>query len=306
MSADALRCFAVRQVNPYAGLLQVVEAVDARAYSANGRVWQIQVIAERPEHTWRSIGQLAPIRQFFSFGLWDPEGGLHQVPANPMLDIGAMSTAADRLTNRLGHLSDALPFPLVDHIECWASDPEGMPVALLATAEEPSMIRDRHIEGWWATGKTDQRFLSPSLLAAGIPADDVSGPRRHAAWLEGEVNRLGRRKIWYDRSEPGRARQLNTDGLAEADVSIVFPPLGLKTDWPDALTERLASDYIDWQAPQLLMLPHLSDELRHRLEQAACRRAVELSTVYPLLPRIVDRTAVEAARVEAELRRAGH
>jgi hypothetical protein len=66
----------------------------------------------------------------------------------------------------------------------------------------------------------------------------------------------------------------------------------------------LVRDYLDGLAPRLLLLHGLGDAERARLERAACRRAVELASVYRLLPRIIDAKAIEAARVEARLRRA--
>ena len=115
---------------------------------------------------------------------------------------------------------------------------------------------------------------------------------------------MGQHKTWFQRLPDGRSQRLAPDGRAGAAGEIRFPPLGLKTDWTDDLARSLARDYLDWQAPRLLMLPGLDDDERRRLEQAACRRPVELAAVYRLLPRIIDRRAVEAARVEARLRRA--
>jgi hypothetical protein len=290
MNDGAARHFAVRQVNPFEGVLQVVERDDARAYSADGRVWQIQVVAERPDHTWRSVDHAAAVRQFFNFGLWDLQDGLHQVPANPMLDIGAMSDAADRLVETLTGLTDHLPFELADHFECWTIDAAGDPLALLATTEDRSLIGQLRVGAWRASRVTDQGYVTPS--------------REDAEALERRVRHAGRHTVWFDRSGPERPIRL--DGLGEplVEAPCVFPSMGLKTDWPDTQTRRLAADYIDWLAPRLLMLPGLSDDERRHLELTACRRAVELSTVYPLLPRIIDRDAVEAARVEARLRRA--
>lgn len=304
--AAAPRHFAVRQVNPYDGVLQILVGEDARAYSANGRVWQIQAAAERPDHTWRSVNEGSASRQFFNFGLWDAHGGLHQVPANPVLDIGAMSAAAERLVTQLSPLIDSLPFSLADHIECWSMDAEDRPIALLATSEDRHAIRDRRIAPWQATHQTERGFVAPSLL--GVDADSPSSPAAgtHAAHLEHRVRTRGCTQAWFDRSDPNRVYRLDTHGQSLEGGAWDFPPLGLTTDWTDPDTRELVQDYLDWLAPRLLLLPSLSDELRARLEQAACRRAVELSTVYPLLPRIVDQAAVEAARVEAELRRARH
>jgi hypothetical protein len=298
------RHFAVRQVNPYDGVLQVVADEDARAYSANGRVWQIQAAAERPDHTWRSVSEGPASRQFFNFGLWDPHDGLHQVPANPVLDIGAMSAAAERLIARLSTLIDSLPFGLVDHIECWSMDAEDRPIALLATTEDRSTAPDRSVGAWQATRQADQGFIAPSLLSIDTGTQPRPTARAHAERLEHEVRTRGREQAWFDRSDPNKVDRLDANGKSLATDTRTFPPLGLTTDWADRDTRALVQDYLDWQAPRLLLLPNLSDELRGRLEQAACRHAVELSSVYSLLPRIVDHTAVEAARVEAKLRRA--
>ena len=39
--------YAIRRVNPFLGVLQVIETEGGRASSANGVVWDIEVIAER-------------------------------------------------------------------------------------------------------------------------------------------------------------------------------------------------------------------------------------------------------------------
>ena len=112
MSAEpTARCYAVRRVNPFEGVLQVVETHNARAYSPNGQIWQVQVLTRRPDHTWRSFSDITPIEQFFNFGLWDPAGGLQKIPANPLMDIGGMSDAANALTGTLHGLLDRLQSP---------------------------------------------------------------------------------------------------------------------------------------------------------------------------------------------------
>lgn len=304
MTSERGRHYAVRRVNPFEGVLQVVETSDARAYSANGRVWQLQVFAERPDHTWRCLSHIEPIRQFFNFGLWDPVDGLQKVPANPVMDIGGMTAAANGLADMLRGLLELLPFELIDEYECWATDDEGEPIALLATTEDLTLVSETRVEPWHATRLSDHSFVSDALHAAGIPSSGDLGPRQHAAQLERQVRQLGQQKTWFQRLPDGRSRLIAPDGKAGAASERRFPSLGLKTDWPDELARLLARDYLDWQAPRLLMLPGLDDGERRELEQAACRRAVELAAVYRLLPKIIDRTAIEAARVEARLRRA--
>ena len=51
------------------------------------------------------------------------------------------------------------------------------------------------------------------------------------------------------------------------------------------------------------MLQHIDDEQRRALEAHACRRAVELAAGYRLIPCVLDHARIEAARVEARLRK---
>ncbi len=297
------RHYAVRRVNPFEGVLQVVETHNARAYSPNGHVWQVQVLTQRPDHTWRSFSDIEPIEQFFNFGLWDAVEGLQRIPANPILDIGDMQAAADEITGVLRRLLEHLPFALIDDYEYWATDYDGRPVALLATTENPRLLHDIRVSRWQATRVSDHSFASPSLLARDLPTQGHAGPRRHAEQLERQVRQLGQHKAWFRRSPNGDGERLHPKGTDTALSAEAFPPLGIKSDWTDDLTRDLAADYLAWQAPRLLMLQRIDDAQRQWLERHACHQAVELAAAYRLIPRILDRTRLEAARVEARLRR---
>ena len=303
-ATDNTRHFAVRRVNPFEGVLQVVETAGARAYSPNGQTWQIQVIAQRPDHTWRSFSDIAPVEQYFNFGLWDVEGGLHRIPANPVMDIGAMTEAADRLAAALEPLLQALPFKLIDDYECWSTDYQGNPVALLATTEEPAVMSDMRPGRWQATRLADHGFVSPSLVARGIPPRGELGPRQHAEQLERQVRQLGQHKTWFRRLADGGAERLGPADERPVPGAEGFPTLGLKTDWQDEQKRELVNDYLAWRSPQLLTLQGIDDKQRSWLEPQACRQAVELAAAYRLIPRILDPDRIEAARVEAKLRRA--
>ncbi len=296
------RHYAVRRVNPFRGVLQVVEIADARAYSTHGDDWQIQVLARRPDTTWRSFGDMPAIEQYFHFGLWDSDRGLHGVRANPVLDIGRMNAAAERLAHALRPLVDQLPFPLVDAYECWSTDHRGAPVALLATTEQRQRLDDIRPSHWQATQLSDHGFVSAALLERGVPAANDGSARHHAERLERQVRRLGQRQAWFERSPSGAGRLLQANFAPDDLPADAFPPLGLKSHWEDPETQALAADYFAWQAPRLLTLQGIDDQQRRYLEGLACRRAVELSANYRLIPRILDKARIEAARVEARLR----
>jgi hypothetical protein len=303
MTEPGYRHFAVRRVNPFEGVLEVLETDHARAYSPNGRVWQVQVLAQRPDHTWRSFSDRPAVEQFFNFGLWDADAGLHRIPANPVMDIGGMTAAADRLVVALEQASAQLPFPLADNYECWSVDDDGHPVALLATSEERDRLAAIRISPWLATRLADPGFVAPSLLAQGVAADGESGPRQHAVQLEQQVHALAAQQAWFRRDADGSGQRLQPGGSSGTLQPAAFPRLGLKSDWGDEQTAALAHDYLEWSAPRLLMLQHLSTQERSWLEAAACRQAAELANAYRLYPEVIDPARIEAARVEARLRR---
>lgn len=304
-ATEQARRYAVRRVNPFEGVLQVVDTGRARAYSPNGVVWQVQVLSERPDHTWRSISHASPVEQFFNFGLWDADGGLQRIPANPVMDIGAMTDAAERLVTVLHDVIDRQPFKLIDRYECWATNANGDPIALLASTEEPAIRHDLRIVDWQAARNGDRGFESAALTRSGVPASDADSPRHHAERLEQQVHRRAMGRAWFQRDAQDRSgSRLDGPDNEPPLASDRFPPLGLATDWPRASETELVRDYISWRAPRLLMLQDLDDGLRAWLEPLACRQASELAACHRLIPRIIDHDLIEAARVEARLRRA--
>lgn len=303
-TAAGVYCYAVRRVNPFEGVLQVVETRAARAYSPNGRVWQVQVLAQRPEHTWRSGNSTSVVEQFFGFGLWDADEGLHRIPANPVMDIGAMQASADALVAVLEEESLRVPFPLVDEYEYWSIDFEGLPVALLATSDTADRIDGIRVARWMATRDADNGFVSASLLESDGGTGSNSDPQRHAERLEHRVAQAEQSRAWYRRTADGSGRLLRPDGRDETLPPSAFPDVGLKTAWTDRPTAALVRDYLEWSAPRLLMLQRLSSQVRSWLEEAACRQAVELAKSRRLYPEVIDRRRVEAACVEARLRSA--
>jgi len=300
---DTPRCHAVRRLNPFLGVLEVVAIDGARALSADGLDWQIQVEAERPEHTWGRGQAAAAVRQFFRFGSWHPQQGLSRVPANPILDIGAMLAASERMVAALQTVQDDLPFPFADHFEHWLLDAAGQPLALLAATVAERHIGEIRAGQWQATTPTNPPFTAPSLVALGIPADDGHG-NHHADILERRVRDAAGpapRHGWYQRLPDGSGRPLQ-EHLAPLDAA-AFPALPLRPDWDDANDRALVRDYLHWLAPWLLALDSLDDTLRHELEQAARNQALALADHYRLYPRVLQPEVLDSARVEARLRR---
>ncbi len=281
-------CYAVRRLNPFLGVLQVLELPHARALSANGRDWELQIQAERPEHSWRSSNEHQPVLQYFRFGVWSRQRGLSQVPVSPILDLITLLSRSEELQAVLPDATAELPFPLRDSHELWALDASERPVALLASCCDEADREHYRAESWSATTADEHGFESASLSRQGIADHDDKNPRRHAHELEQRVKQhLG--------------NPVQTAWLRTGDTDT--PSLPLSLDWPQEDDRQLVQDYLDWLAPALLCLQHLGDATRARLEQAAARQATRLAEHYPLYPKILDRQRIDSARVEARLRR---
>lgn len=65
----------------------------------------------------------------------------------------------------------------------------------------------------------------------------------------------------------------------------------------------MIEDFQTWQAPWLLLLPQLDHITRLEFEQRTCHRALVVEQQFRLYPEIIDTVAIQAARVEAVMRR---
>ena len=82
----------------------------------------------------------------------------------------------------------------------------------------------------------------------------------------------------------------------------MFPPWFLFPDRHAVPYRQLVADYLDWQAPWLLLLDTLPDEMRREMEMLARRRAAEMVKQHRLYPETVDPAQLKAALVEMVLR----
>jgi len=310
VTSEAFR-YSLRRVNPFEGVVQVLELDAARAVSRDGLEWEIQVEAEGPGGAWGSLNARSTIRRFLRFGVWSRQHGLWRAPLNPMLDLGELLEEAAQLIDALQASLDDLPFAPADRFELWLLDAQSRPLALLATTDEPERIPDLRPEPWQAARLADHGFHSGALADEPAPAGESDDPRRHPAAVEAVIRRAaGHAPVqqWFERRGDGSGRGLAhraPPALAGRELAAaLFPELPWRDRWDDADDAALMADYVAWSAPRLLTLHGLSDRTRARLETLARQQALAVDALYRLYPRILDRGLVEAARVEARLRRA--
>ena len=302
-SEDPYRYYAARRLNPFRGVIQVAGNDEARALSPNGREWEIQIRAETPD-MWGAGSVGKPITRFLRFGVWSASRGLKRVPAHPLLDLTTMLGRTEELTSSLAREGKNLPFPLRDRFELWLLDgKDRMPLALLASSTDSSNLHKSMSKRWICADRANDDFPAPDSARKRPPHPRTSRLERLVAGESGHGIAQ-----WFERTDNGAGSGRPVDAPEELSNRRLekhhFPELLLKEDWPSPPDRSLVLNYIQWLSPCLLTLQHLSDETRGRLEKAACAQALQVENAWTLFPRIIHREVIEAARVEARLRRA--
>lgn len=308
----AVRHFALRRLSPFQGTLQVVEVPEGRAFSLDGIRWAVQLLSEQAlrQPVWGNIGPASSERRYFGYGKWSKKAGLVRVPVNPSLGDPSRHPALGPLLNALEDMP-RLPFPLADALELWLLDrADGHPIALVKSMTGASPPPSLGCPVWLAVSADERSFFSPALAKRTGQDAALSDRQDHAALLTDLVARgTGKppRAQWFLRNAEGGGRGLNS---SVADKILKgrrldredFPELLLREQWPTERDRALVRDYLDWQAPSLLTLPHLDRMTRLRLERAATRRPLLLYRYRKLIPEFADRGTVDPALVEAVLR----
>ncbi|MCG8427169.1 MAG: hypothetical protein MI754_07430 [Chromatiales bacterium] len=302
-------CYAVRRLNPFRGVVQIIQIDDCRAISTTGEQWEIQVKVKQPEDLWGGESKGEPIYRYVRFGTWTKKSGLEQVPAHPLFDLTLMFKKADEVIALLQPALTELPFPLRDNFELWLLDgQQRMPLALLHSVANPEQISLYNSHKWVATEGTDGDFPSPRADQERPPHPKDTNPHRHLSALTSIIRDNAGHALaqWFERQQDGSGEAIELSNFEELSKRTLptgaFPELLIRPHRDDAYEHALISDYLAWQAPQLLTLQHISDRTRSELEQHALNRAIEVDNLWKLYPKTIDPNFVNTARVEARLR----
>lgn len=309
-SPDTPGCFAIRRLNPFLGVAQVLDIGIGRAISVDGVSWQIQIRAKPPASK-RSHGGSNPVhRKYFRFGHWTAAAGLVRIPVNPELDIGQMLSQCETLLELLGTCAGNAPFRLEDNIELWLLDHDRLPLAMLASVVREELASNIKAGKWWATLPAEEGFQSPALEARGYPNMTGSGNRGHATYMEQQVMNAASGHSWFIRSADGGGRVLHEDNNS-IDINPgpgpdYFPKFPLRNHWECDDNTAVAGDWVQWLAPRLLTLQSLDDSTRSALEHAARTNAALVDGQFRLYPRVINDELLESARVESRIRRSAN
>ncbi|MFN3544642.1 MAG: hypothetical protein ACK4UX_07295 [Thiobacillus sp.] len=292
-----IECYAQRLLNPFRGVVHVIRYASAEAVTTDGIEWDIYVANDALLDGLGRAGKRAQISDI-RYGHWSAEKGLKRGPLYPSEDFRRLEHMGAVVYEHLRRVHRDVPFPFRDQFELWLLDHDDRPLALLHSVRNDSETDTRPPLDWRAGIAAQERFQSTAIEGLAEPA---------GVYLTRYVNSLASGVAqWFRRSDDGAGLGLHTLKGGEALRGRVleaeaFPPLFIATGNMDAAHTRLVHDYHAWQAPWMLLLPHLDEATRRAFEAAACQQAEMVEKHCRLYPAMIDRAALQAARVEAAL-----
>lgn len=286
---EAVRSYAIRRVNPFRGVMQIIEAEEGRALSCNGIVWEILVRARR-SNARDCPGRDNQRKIFYRFGMWSMDDGLLQRANSPAEDQDYFDLAmkCEALVEYVRAHHQQLPFKLEDNRELWLFDSDNQsPLALLASLRPVASLPRSEPRGWscctGANGSPSQRRFPQ--------ARDLETQVRQRAGFK--IN-----KYWVKRLADG-------DGIVEITGDTIsanqFPVLLLEENWVNDEEQRRACEYIKWISPSLLTLQHLDKGIRTCIENNLNVQAISIEHHWHLYPEIINQKLLKAARVQSRI-----
>lgn len=292
-----IECYAQRLLNPFRGVVHTIRYQSAEAVTTDGIEWDIYVANDALLDGLGRAGRRAQISDI-RYGHWSAEKGLKRGPLFPSDDFKRLEDMGAVVYEHLLKVHREVPFAFRDQFELWLLDRHDQPLALLHSVRTDIETDTKPPLDWRAGMAAQERFQSAAVADLKEPA---------GVYLTRHVNSLASGVVqWFRRSDDGAGLGLHTlkggdhlrGRVLDADA---FPQLFISTaDMDDAHT-RLVHDYHAWQAPWMLLLPHLDLATRSRLEACACQQADLIEKHCRLYPVVIDRPALHAARVEAAL-----
>lgn len=297
-------CYAQRLLNPFRGVMNIIEYQGAEAVTTDGFHWDIYV------RDMTLVEDLANSRKVqtsdIRYGSWSPEQGLKRGALYPSEDFKQLEMLGARVYEYLLDHHDCVPFTLRDHYELWLLDRSHRPLALLNSAlYEDAIEFDCPID--WRAGHDCRKTFTPALAEQPLRMDEPDNAGDYLTRLINTTAGPEPRAQWFRRSADGYGHGVGGINLP-ADLEMrslpcqAFPDFHLRLPDASPAQRQLLEAFFDWQAPCLLLLADLTGAQRAYYEQHAVRRARAVDRHYRLYPEILDIEAIRAARVEALIR----
>jgi hypothetical protein len=298
-------CYSQRILNPFRGAMNVITTGEADAVTTDGINWSLYIHDTFDAHTDEpeefSNIEMPELR----FGEWNKNTGLKRAPALPSYHYDEIQARGKRLMQAIHKHADHIPFKFTDMYELWLLDEHTHePLALLDSVCNKNEMHNPGSLHWKAGIRCREYFTSNVM-----PATD--GNESHADLLNQLVNaRAGKNPgaQWFLRKENGYGSGLNILNLDDSFIGRelsprLFPRMLVEQLWNNESDAALFEDFITWLSPWLLLLDFLKDSQRQNLETLARNQALLVDQMHLLYPKIINKKDINAARVEAALRK---
>jgi len=300
-----VNCYSQRILNPFRGVMNIISIGGADAVTIDGSNWTLYIHdtfdcpTDDPEEFFEI--EMPDIR----FGDWNAHSGLQRSPLIASYHYNEIQAIGNALLDTVQKYADQCPFAFKDKYELWLlDDKNNEPLALLGSVCNKADIYVPENLTWEAGLRCRQEFLRESQLS-----DEQSSSAGEL--LNKVINqRAGRNPSaqWFYRDQFDYGKGLSginlKKNLANRELSArLFPKMLVQQQWMNKSDETLINAFINWLSPYLLVLDFLRDTQRGMLEKSAKQHALLVEKMYPLYPKVIDQQVINAARVEAMMRR---
>jgi len=297
-------CFSQRMLNPFRGVMNVIEVGSADAVTTDGVHW-ILYLHDEALQGMASDGDMDIETPDIKFGVWSQRAGLTRAPLISTMEYDAIQQQGLELLTIVKEYADKVPFALKDNYELWLLDKYcDKPLALLHSVCFENDLQEYQPNHWRPGLRCQDSFNSQFL------EKQINNGLNHADWLAQQVEASAGNwnyTQWFLRDENsngvGLQSSSNTNSLAGRVLSKdEFPILMLNDNWIEDDTSTVVKEFFSWQSPFLLLLQHLTDESRLSLEKLASKHVNRLFKMQHLLPKVIDHKTIKSALVEAVMR----
>lgn len=300
-----IRCYSQRLLNPFRGVMNIIEYADAEAVTLDGINWDIYVrnseLALDLEN--RNRVQTSDIR----YGSWSEKDGLKRGSIYPSDDFRVLENRGAIVYEYLLEHHQDVPFTFEDRYELWLLDENNRPFALLDSKVNAQDIELDVLINWkagiacsksfntelWPDICTESEIFNCVAEYLNHYVNSFSGIEPSAQWFY-RNNRIcsGLQGVNLDKQLEHRQLDCNE-----------FPELFISMNYHDNNHKKLMNDFLNWQAPFILLLRNIDNIDREYFEGKARNQALVMDKIYKLYPKIINETLLNAARVEAVFRK---
>ncbi len=301
-------CYSQRMLNPFRGVMNVIDTGDADAVSTDGIVWTLY-LRDFNLLNIANDGDMDIEVPDIRFGIWSADTGLKRCPLLSSMNYDAIQASGIALLEAVKHYAKFIPFELADHYELWLLDKYiDQPLALLhSECFKSELTEPEHTP--WTSGMLCRDSFQSNYLCQNKRIDKSLN---HAQWLTEQINSAAGsqpRVQWFLRTEQRDGIGLKCScANSKLEGRIIpkqlFPKLLINRRWVNEPVNTVVKDFVGWHSPWLLLLQHFGDVTRAFLENLACKQqALTVDAQQQLYPKIVNQQAINAARIEALMRK---